>query len=104
MIFKDKELLAETYNNILKENARRAAAGLDMGGAMQDAALGNQPAAGTSFKEAPIFGGPMRVLLDTAQDIEHIARAVQDGTVDQDNIKQLFGIAAEMKEYYERNK
>lgn len=57
-----------------------------------------------SDKECPIFGGPMKVILHVAEDIEHIAKAVEDGTVNEDNLQQLYGIAAEMREYYEKNK
>ena len=55
-------------------------------------------------KSAPIFGGPMITLLYTAEDIEAIAQAVEAGKADEDMIKQLYGIASEMKEYYEQNK
>jgi hypothetical protein len=64
----------------------------------------NESYVSSSYKEAPIFGGSMQVILHTAEDIEHIAKAIEEGTVNEDNIQQLYGIAAEMKEYYENNK
>ena len=57
-----------------------------------------------NIKSAPIFGGPMITLLYTAEDIEAIAQAVESGNVDESMIKQLYGIASELKEYYENNK
>jgi|688.fasta_scaffold520036_1 hypothetical protein len=69
MIFKDKELLAETYNSVLKENARRAAAGLDMSGAMQDQERGQE-----SFLQQLEAKGEQSSANETQQMINNIAQ------------------------------